>query len=83
LCAPLATAACSTYEAIRPLNIDPCITWPDDVRRCHATPINQPGVPEYDRDVGFGEVVLRLDEWAAVQKNYREMKRRLEDTQCR
>ncbi len=65
-----ALAACK----LPPLKIDPCAVWADEADRleCHAVPLNQPEKPEYDRLVIPSDICVTADDYAALQKHYRE-----------
>lgn len=64
---------------LKPLKIDPCAVWPDDISMCHAVPLNQPGKPEYDREIAPMDICVTPDEYAEIQKSYRELLRRCGD----
>ena len=66
------TAGCS----LEPLKIDPCAVYIADPYKCHAVPLHQPGKEEYDRDINPGDICVSSDEYAALQKSYRELRRR-------
>lgn len=50
-----------------------CGVWPDDVKMAHCIPLNQPGKPEYDREVKAGDIIVTMSEYAELQKHYREL----------
>lgn len=58
-----------------PLQIDPCSVFFDNSFECHAVPINQPGKPQYDRSLNNGDICVTSDEYAALQKSFREIMR--------
>ncbi len=67
--------ACS----VDPIKIDPCAVYVADPYKCHAVPINQPGKPDYDRYLNPGDICVTSDEYADLQKAYREILRRCGD----
>jgi hypothetical protein len=48
---------------------------PDNPQWAHCVPLNQPDKPEYDRPVQPGDIIVTPDEYAAIQKQYRELLR--------
>lgn len=62
--------------SLTPLQIDPCVIWPDDLSMCRAIPLNQPEKPDYDRKLNHGDVCVTQDEYAKLQKSFREIMRR-------
>ncbi len=65
---------------LKPLAIDPCAVWVDElVITCHAIPLNQSEKPEYERDIKDGDVCVTGEEYAALQKQFREVMRRCGD----
>ena len=63
---------------LAPLKIDPCTILPG-LTTCYAVPLNQPEKPEYERPLQGGDVCVTPDEYAAIQKSYRELPRRCGD----
>ncbi len=57
------------------LKIDPCAIW-GEFSMCHAVPLNQPEKPEYDRPLNDGDICVTSDEYAALQKSFREIMKR-------
>lgn len=57
---------------LEPLKIDPCIVYPD-LSSCFAVPLNQPGKAEYDRAIDENNVCVTSDEYALLQKHYRDL----------
>lgn len=55
------------------------MVWSTYPLQCHAVPLNQPGKEEYDRPVNVSDVVVTADEYAEIQKSYREIMRRCGD----
>ncbi len=76
LVSSVATAAVGCK--VVPPKVDPCAILPD-LLWCHATPINQPDKPAYDRPVEEGDICVTPDEYAALQKFLREIKRQCGD----
>ncbi len=64
---------------VPPLKIDPCAIYNDGSGLCHAVPLNQPDKAEYDRPVMAGDIAVTSDEYAALQKSYRELMRQCGD----
>lgn len=66
---------------LEPLKIDPCGVYvePNGVAFCHAVPLNQPGKLEYEREVKNADICVTSDEYAELQKSYRELFRRCGD----
>jgi type IV pilus biogenesis protein CpaD/CtpE len=60
------------------LEVDPCGVYPDDRTTCHAVPLNEEK-PEYDRPIMGGDICVTLDEYAKIQKYYRDMMKRCGD----
>lgn len=75
LFAVLGVAGCK----LTPLKIDPCAVWSTYPLQCHAVPINQPGKEEYERPLNLGDICVTSDEYAELQKSYREIMRRCGD----
>lgn len=63
---------------LEPLQVDPCVVYPDKVS-CIAFPLNQPGKAEYDRPIEGTNVCVTADEYAKVQKFYRDVLERCGD----
>lgn len=61
---------------LKALKVDPCAV--DEFMNCHAVPLNSPK-QEYDRSVNKGDICLTSDEYAEVQKAFREMERRINE----
>lgn len=59
---------------LEPLQIDPCAIMPE-LQTCYAIPLNQTGKPEYERPIAAGDICVGPDEYAKIQKSYREMMR--------
>jgi hypothetical protein len=64
---------------LTPLKIDPCAVWPDDISNCYAVPLNQAGKLPYDRKINPGDICVTSDEYAKIQKSYREILKRCGD----
>lgn len=64
---------------LTPLKVDPCFTMPDSPGRCYAIPINQKSKPAYERALNLGDVCVTMDEYATMQKSYRELMRKCGD----
>jgi hypothetical protein len=60
------------------LDVDVCGVIPDDTAKCHAVPLNESGL-EYDRPVMAGDMCVRLDEFAILQKHFNETLRKCGD----
>lgn len=62
---------------LEPLKIDPCAVVSEftSITICHAVPINQPGKEEYDREIELGDICVTPDDYAKLQKSYRELMR--------
>jgi hypothetical protein len=63
---------------LTPLKIDPCTIMPE-LATCYAVPLNQPEKPEYERPLNPGDICVTSDEYAAIQKSYRELLKRCGD----
>jgi hypothetical protein len=50
-----------------------------DLKTCYAVPINQPDKKEYEREIQPGDICVTPDEYAELQKNFRELLRRCGD----
>jgi len=62
------TAGCR----LAPLEIDPCTIMPE-VETCYAIPLNQSGKQEYERPLRPGDVCVTSEEYAEIQKRFREL----------
>jgi hypothetical protein len=69
------TAGCRSFEQ---LAIDPCSIMPE-MNICYAVPLNQPGKQEYERPLNVGDICVTQDEYAKIQKHYRELMKRCGD----
>ena len=67
----VATAGCSTLS---PLQVDPCAVTPL-FDTCHAVPLNQPGIEPYDRVIEKGDICFTPEDYARIQKSYRQLVR--------
>ncbi len=62
-----------------PLKIDPCSVYSDPLfPLCYAVPLNSQKQP-YDRKVQSGDICVTSDEYAEIQKSYREILKRCGD----
>lgn len=62
---------------LEPLKIDPCAVVSEftSIVICHAIPLNQPGKTEYDREIEYGDICVTPEDYAKIQKSYREIMR--------
>ncbi len=65
---------CSTAP-VEPLKLNPCSVLPG-INSCQAVPINQYLKPEFERIIMPGDICFTLDDYATLQKNYREVLKR-------
>lgn len=68
----LILVGCNTHP-ILPLKVDPCTVLPDKVT-CLAVPLNQVTTP-YERLIYPGDITFKPDDYAQIQKKYREILR--------
>lgn len=77
----LTMAGCNALS----LKIDPCMAyWETNKENSKflngwCVPLNNPKKPEYERAPKEGDVFVTAEEYAAIQKHYREMLRRCGD----
>lgn len=82
LFAILTAAGCKTVPL--PPKVDPCgVFWDEEqdgapYLAAWCQPLNQPGKPAYQRKVVPGDVVVRADEYATLQKYQRDMDKEFE-----
>jgi hypothetical protein len=50
-----------------------------ELTTCYAVPINQPEKPEYERPLVAGDICVSPEEYAEIQKSYRELLKRCGD----
>jgi hypothetical protein len=50
-----------------------------ELKSCYAVPLNQPEKEEYERPIQAGDICVTPDEYAAIQKSYRELLKRCGD----